>query len=271
MIKSFNSKLDYSNGLDIYPGFFVRRNLLQVLWKRGGGESLCLYKIRPKMGRAKVARKSTTVDMTAMCDVAFLLLSFFILVAKSKPPEALTVITPNSVSSIPAAEKNVVLITIDHDGKVYFSVSDMNSAEKKNIIEAISTSKGVNLTEVEKKNFYANPTAYIGVPFTQLKPYLDVGAEEVKNYRQAGIPAQDSANNELVDWIRAAVSAFEGKKMTIMVKGDDAARYPSFQGVIIALKKSDQLKFQLVTNPVAAPPGSELDRRQIAAGNKSSE
>lgn len=223
------------------------------------------------MGRAKIPRKSTAVDMTAMCDVAFLLLSFFILVAKPKPPEALKVVTPSSVSSIAVPEKNVVLVTMDHDGKVYFSVSDMNSEEKKSIIENIATTKGVNLTEAEKKNFYTNPNAYIGVPFNLLKPYLDLIPDRMTGYKQPGIPAQDSSNNELIDWIRAAVSAFANKKMTIMVKGDDAAGYPSFQGVIIALKKNDQLKFQLVTNPVAAPPGSELDRKQIASGSKSSE
>jgi len=209
--------------------------------------------------------------MTAMCDVAFLLLSFFILVAKPKPPEALKVVTPSSVSSIAVPEKNVVLLTMDHDGKVYFSVSDVNSEEKKSIIESIATSKGVNLTETEKKNFYANPNAYIGVPFNLLKSYLDLSPDRMTEYKQPGIPAQDSSNNELIDWIRAAVSAFSNKKMTIMVKGDDAAKYPSFQGVIIALKKNDQLKFQLVTNPVAAPPGSELDKKQIATGSKSSE
>ena len=216
-------------------------------------------------------RKSTAVDMTAMCDVAFLLLSFFILVAKPKPPEALKVVTPNSVSSIPVAEKNVVLISMDREGKVYFSVSDINTEEKKRIIETIGMSKGLNLTAAEKKNFYANPSAYIGVPFALLKSYLDLGPDRITGYKQPGIPSQDSTHNELVDWIRAAVSAFENKKMTIMVKGDDAARYPSFQGVIIALKKNDQLKFQLVTNPVAAPPGSELDRKQIVSGSKSSE
>ena len=36
------------------------------------------------MPRVKVARKSTAIDMTAMCDVAFLLLTFFILSAKPK-------------------------------------------------------------------------------------------------------------------------------------------------------------------------------------------
>ena len=223
------------------------------------------------MGRAKLPRKSTAVDMTAMCDVAFLLLSFFILVAKPKPPEALKVVTPYSVSSIPVAEKDVVLITMDRDGKVYFNVSDMNAKEKQSIIETIGVSKGMNLTEAEKKSFYANPNACIGVPFTLLKSYLDLSPDRATGYKQPGIPAQDSTHNELVDWIQAAVSAFSNKKMTFMVKGDNAARYPSFGGVIIALKKNDQLKFQLVTNPAAAPPGSELDRKQIASGSKSSE
>ena len=56
--------------------------------------------------------------MTAMCDVAFLLLSFFILATKFKPPEALSVTTPSSVSSKMAPDKNVVLVTIDKEGKV---------------------------------------------------------------------------------------------------------------------------------------------------------
>src|ERR1700743_2074758 len=108
------------------------------------------------MPRAKIPRKSTNIDMTAMCDVAFLLLSFFILATKFKPPEALSVTTPSSVSSKVAPDKNVVLITIDKDAKVYFSVSDANATEKKDIIDNINTAKALNLTDAEKKNFYAN-------------------------------------------------------------------------------------------------------------------
>jgi len=228
------------------------------------------------MGRAKIPRKSTNIDMTAMCDVAFLLLSFFILATKFKPPEALSVVTPSSVSSKVAPDKNVMMVTMDRDGKVYFSISDANTNEKRDIIDAINTTKNLGLTDAEKKNFYANPTAYIGVPFSQLKPYLDLNPEQVKAFKQPGIPTQDSTNNELIDWVRATagVSAnggFNGGHMNILVKGDDAAKYPSFQGVIYAFKKSDLLKFQLVTNPVAAPPGSELDKAQRASGNKSSE
>jgi biopolymer transport protein ExbD len=223
------------------------------------------------MPRAKIPRKSTNIDMTAMCDVAFLLLSFFILATKFKPAEALSVVTPSSVSSKIAPDKNVVLLTMDKDGKVYFSVSDANTSEKKDIIDAVNTSKNLGLTDAEKKNFSANPTAYVGVPFAQLKSYLDVPVDQVKNVKQSGIPAQDSTNNELRDWIAAAVAAFQGEKMNILVKGDDAAKYPSFQGVIWALKKNDQLKFQLVVSPIAAPVGSELDKVQQASGSKSSE
>ncbi len=223
------------------------------------------------MPRAKIPRKSTSIDMTAMCDVAFLLLSFFILATKFKPPEALTVVTHSSVSSKVAPDKNVVLITMDKDAKVYFSVSDGNPSEKKDIIDAINTSKNLGLTDAEKKNFSANPSAYIGVPFSQLKSYLDKAPEEVKNLTVSGIPVTDTLNNELIDWVRAAVSAFQGSKMNLLVKGDDAAKYPAFDGVIYAFKKNDQLKFQLITSPVAPPPGSELDKIQTATGNKSSE
>ena len=223
------------------------------------------------MPRAKIPRKSTSIDMTAMCDVAFLLLSFFILATKFKPPEALSVVTPNSVSSKVAPDKNVVLITLDKAAKVYFSVSDGNTSEKKDIIDAINTAKNLGLTDAEKKNFVNNPSAYIGVPFSQLKPFLDKNPDEVKNLVLPGIPVTDSLNNEMIDWIRAAVGAFQGAKMNLLVKGDNAATYPSFDGVVYAFKKNDQLKFQLITNPVSAPVGSELEKAQAASGSKSSE
>ena len=220
------------------------------------------------MPRVKVSRKGTNVDMTAMCDVAFLLLSFFILCAKFKPAEALAVTTPTSVSSTIAKEDNVVQITIDSAAKVYLTVSDRNVQEKQSIIDEINTSKSLGLTDAEKKNFVNQPSSYIGVPFSQLKSFLDRTPAELKGVKLEGIPTHDSTNNELIDWVRAAVGAFQGSKMNLLVKGDNASKYPAFQGVIIAFKKNDQLKFQMVTDPIAAPHGSELEKIQKAAGNK---
>jgi biopolymer transport protein ExbD len=206
--------------------------------------------------------------MTAMCDVAFLLLSFFILATKFKPPEALSVVTPSSVSTKVAPEKDVVMVIIDKDGKVYLSVSEANQAEKKDMIDAINTQHNIGLTDQEKANFIRVPNAYIGAPFNQLKSYLDKTPEELQKVVKPGIPAVDSTNNEMVDWFRAAQTAFEGKRMNILVKGDDASKYPSFQGVIIALKKNDLMKFQVVTASIPVPAGTELYKIQQQLGTK---
>jgi len=209
--------------------------------------------------------------MTAMCDVAFLLLSFFILATKFKPPEALSVVTPSSVSTKVAPEKDVVLVTIDKDGKVYLSVSDNNMSEKKDMIDAINTSKNLGLSDAQKNNFVRIPNAYIGASFGQLKSYLDKTPEQLQNVVKPGIPAVDSTNNEMIEWLRVAATAFQGKKMNVVVKGDDASKFPSFQGVIIALKKNDLMKFQVVTSPVPPPLGSELYNMQQQTGTKAVE
>lgn len=212
------------------------------------------------MPKVKVPRKSTSVDMTAMCDVAFLLLSFFILTTKFKPSDALTVVTPNSVSNKVAPQTDAVLITIDKDGKVYFSVSDENTKEKQVIIEEISKSKNLGLTPAEI-NAFKRSASYVGVPFNKLKSYLDMNADQVKEVKQEGIPVLDSLNNQLIDWMRAAQTAFQGTKVNWLVKGDNASKYPSFQGVIRAFKTNKEMKFQMITNPENVPPGTELYRK----------
>src|SRR5689334_8837753 len=123
------------------------------------------------MPRVKVPRKSTNIDMTAMCDVAFLLLSFFILATKFKPPEALSVVTPKSVSTTTVNQKDAVLIVMDKDAKVYFEVSDNATDEKQDIINTVNDLKNLGLTDAEKKNF-TRASSYIGVPFSQVKAFL---------------------------------------------------------------------------------------------------
>jgi biopolymer transport protein ExbD len=222
------------------------------------------------MGRAKLPRKSTNIDMTAMCDVAFLLLSFFILAAKFKPPEALKVSTPNSVYTRIVPERKVLMVTIDKAGKVYLSLSDDATMQKAEIIDAINTQKGLGLTQQEKDAFSRQPTSYIGVPFAQLKPFLDRMSvpDGLKDVTVAGIPVTDTLNNELITWVRAAVTAFQGDKMNIVVRGDNQSKYPSFQGVIYAFKKNDLLKFQLVTSPISVPSGTDLWKNNQSTNTK---
>jgi biopolymer transport protein ExbD len=212
------------------------------------------------MPKVKVPRKSTTIDMTAMCDVAFLLLSFFILATKFKPSEALEVKTPTSVNTKAAPEKDVVMITIDKEGKVYFSMSEKDKKEA--VLETILASKNLQMT-AEAKKVFGKESSFVGVPIANLPSYFGLAEEEAKKVALPGIPVKDSSNNELNDWLRAALSAYEGEKMNLLVKGDNASQYGVFKNVINAFKKNDLLKFQMVTDPEGIPAGSELSKKQI--------
>jgi biopolymer transport protein ExbD len=214
------------------------------------------------MPKVKLARKSTVIDMTAMCDVAFLLLSFFILTTKFKPSETLAVVTPNSVASKVAPQKDVAMVTIDKDGKVYLSFSEDAKDEKKDIIEALNTSRNLGLTEAEMQNFAKGP--FVGVPFSQLKSFLQQPIDNWPKINSPGIPVMDTLNNELVDWMRATATAFQGTKMELLVKGDNTSKYPAFKGVVDAFKKNDLMKFGMVTNPEGVPPGTELYNKNLS-------
>ena len=98
------------------------------------------------MPRVKIPRKSTNIDMTAMCDVAFLLLSFFILATKQKPPEALAVETPSSISAKAVPDKSII-ITIAKDGRAFLMLGD--DTKKQDVLENINATRGLGLSPAE--------------------------------------------------------------------------------------------------------------------------
>jgi biopolymer transport protein ExbD len=215
------------------------------------------------MPSVKIPRKSTATDMTPFVDVAFLILSFFMLATKFKPPAAITITTPKSVSSEKLKENDAVLIEFDSTGKVYFTVNTKKSADddlKRDVIVEVNKNRNLGLTEREMQNFRNYTT--VGVPFGQLKTLLALPKDERNKVKQPGIPV-DSTNNELATWIGAAKVAFQGRQLIYMLKGDNNAKYPSFKGVIEAMKKNEEFKYKLITDPKAVPYGTaEYTRRQ---------
>ena len=175
------------------------------------------------MPKVKIPRKSTNIDMTAMCDVAFLLLSFFILATKQKPPEVLTVKTPTSVSSKVAPDK-AILITMTQDGKVFLMLGD--DTKKNAVIDDFNTTRGLQLTPAELAKL--KKSEFIGLPVNMLKSALDSDKEIPANL-MPGIPT-DSTNNELALWIRSISNAYKGEDQRVLqdmmlVKGDGQALY----------------------------------------------
>src|SRR5262245_51928879 len=74
------------------------------------------------MPKIKKARMGIRIDMTPMVDVAFLLLTFFMLTTQFRPPAEVDVILPDSHSQIKLPETDVMTITIDKDGTLYMGV-----------------------------------------------------------------------------------------------------------------------------------------------------
>ncbi len=210
------------------------------------------------MPKVKIPRKSTAVDMTAMCDVAFLLLSFFILATKQKPPEVLSVKTPNSVSTKVASDK-AILITLTKDGRTFLMLGE--DAKKTEVLANINETKALGLSPAELQKW--GKQQFIGVPLNQIKGLL-ARTGELSPSTMPGIPT-DSTNNEMVDWFRSIANVFavaqvdqKDLEKILLVKGDNDALYPKFKSIKEALKKNEIYKFQIVTNGTPAPAGSEL-------------
>lgn len=223
------------------------------------------------MPSVKIPRKSTATDMTPFVDVAFLILSFFMLATKFKPPEPITINTPHSVSADKLKEENAVLIEFDSVGRVYFTMNVKKSADdglKLDLIKEVNKNRNLGLTDVEMSNFARYST--VGSPFSQMKTLLDMDKAQRIKVKQIGIPV-DSTNNELATWVGAAKVAFQGQTVLYMIKGDNNATYPTFKGVIDALKKNDELKYKLITDPKSAPAGSELYVKRMKSGTKGEE
>lgn len=216
------------------------------------------------MPRVKIARKSTAIDMTAMCDVAFLLLTFFILTAKPKIDDPSKADTPASSTEMTIPEDNTLIISIGKTAngadvgpngaanKIFLSIAGTDIRQE--VLKTMGDQYKVSFTPAEINKF-AN-TEVFGVPMSQLKQFLDMDAQDLKNFDQKGIPVDTLTNNELSNWIlnsRKADRGLHGKDMQLIIKGDRGKQYPAINAIISTLGRQKVFKFQLITALKMAP------------------
>lgn len=193
------------------------------------------------MAKVKVKRHAPSMDMTAMCDVAFLLLTFFILTTQFKGQESVTVDTPSSISQTIVDEKNMILVSLDKDGNTFLGMTNPN--DKLAALEAMQSKYQLALSEKQKTLFTRLPD--FGVSMAQLSGYLSMPEEQRKKVVQTGIP-NDSLKSELADWVIAASNANREAKLGI--RGDVNTNYPAVKKVLDAMQKNNINKFQLITD-----------------------
>jgi len=198
------------------------------------------------MPRAKVKRKSTAIDMTAMCDVAFLLLTFFILSAKPKTQDPITAIVPAAASEVKLPETDFAAIIVGQ-GKVFFNIEGQDLRIE--ALKAMGEKYGITFTPEEVVAF--SNTESFGVPIRQLKGLLAVPAADRSSVQQVGIPVDTTDNNELFHWVketRKADAALHNTVLTVAIKGDSKEEYPKIADIIKTLQKQEQNKFSLITS-----------------------
>ena len=193
------------------------------------------------MAKVKVPRKSTSVDMTAMTDVAFLLLTFFMLATKFKPDEPVVVDTPSSISEIKLPESDIMQLTIDKTGRVFFGVDGQKTRET--ILQSMAAKYQMKFSAEEIKEFSLQST--IGVPMAQLSSFLKMTTEERAKANFAGVPT-DSLNNELGDWIWQTRLA--NNNVRVAIKGDRDANMPTVKRVIAISQEKNVNRFNFITS-----------------------
>lgn len=199
------------------------------------------------MARVKPKRHNIRVDMTAMTDVSFLLLTFFILTAQFAKPDVETITTPSSISEKLLPDASLMTILATTDGKFYFTPVE-NGSERIALLDNMGKKYGMSFTDKEKVAF-SNAQA-IGVPMNQLKGYLDLSDEDRKAYKSpAGIP-MDSTKKELIDWVQQSLAVNPDYKLAI--KGDVQTKYPKVKSLFEGLRDIDFLKFWLITSQETA-------------------
>jgi biopolymer transport protein ExbD len=192
----------------------------------------------------KTSKKAASIDMTAMCDVAFLLLTFFILTATAKVPEALPVDMPASTVQSKLPESNLATLTIGK-GKVFF---DLKGKEVRiQTLEKMAEKYGVEFTDEDKNEF--SLMEGFGVDITSLKSIIEMKSSQRLKADQPGIP-KDSLDNQLADWLKIARQAnidINDKELEIAIKGDSKEEYPSIKKVMDILQDQGINSFSLVT------------------------
>ena len=215
----------------------------------------------------KPHRGSPTIDMTAMVDVAFLLLTFFILTTtKFREDQSVEVDTPSSVSEmLPPAEKLMTLV-VDRDGRTFVGFSDIDT--RKEALLRAADEKGFEISETGMNYFISLEDFGVSFDKREFERWLNLTNEERKVYVQEGMTAvaRDTLTgmgNDVKDWVR--LGRLSDQRMRFAIKGDGNAPYEAVANVISSLQDWDVNMFSLLTDLEESEDAADAAKKRTAS------
>ena len=226
------------------------------------------------MGKVKIKRKSTLIDMTAMSDVTVLLLTFFMLTSTFLQKEPIIVNTPSSVSEIKVPDQNLVTILISPKGQVFLSISgdgdttySSENVRKELLVNVMAEYNKYRKNKVQFTQKQVNTftrCASFGYPIAQLPEFLDQDVTkqdellDPQKNGQSGIPVDMNQDldhpNEFQMWMRALYSSSNANLIStikdgkgIAIKADKDTPYSVVNVVMDNLQTLKMNKFSLMT------------------------
>ncbi len=191
------------------------------------------------MPNLRKLKKLPKLDMNPMVDMAFLLVSFFMMTTTFKTDTPAEINLPDSHSKVKIPERNMATITVSKDGRIFFGID--NKFKRARMLDVISTQAEISFTE-HQRNVFSLQNSF-GTPLNQLGDFLEERALGNK-VEQHGIPA-DSTQNELKKWLLA--SRISNPSLRYSIHADQEVPYPIIHDCIESLRDLNITRFNLIT------------------------
>lgn len=213
-------------------------------------------------------RSNPTLDMTPMVDLAFLLVTFFMLTSSFRTPEPVVVDPPTSTTKT-EIPKQVFMITVDNQGRAFIDLT--NPAVKSKVFEKVCNQTGIKVDSLTVKKFAGSGA--IGLKISAIPQYLELEANERTKVNQTGVPYDTTGKKSELYWwayytrleAHADFKAREEEAKTrklpfdksnyiqFAVKAAADAKYDAVKNVIQVFRDAKVKQFQMITGLEAEP------------------